>query len=86
MNRVVGGSLPADIWREVMLAAHAGRQPATLPGVAALATPPPGASHPQEGINEDFIARALEDSPPGEDDRRPTAVPDGRMSLGHRGG
>ena len=86
MNRVVGGSLPADIWREVMLAAHAGRQPATLPGVAALATPPPGASHPQEGINEDFIARALQDSPAGEDDRRPTAVPDGRMSLGHRGG
>ena len=27
MNRVVGGSLPADIWREVMLAAHEGGRP-----------------------------------------------------------
>ena len=32
MNRVVGGSLPAEIWREIMTRAHTGRQPLPLSG------------------------------------------------------
>jgi len=32
MNRVTGGSLPAEIWREVMMAGHEGRAPVALPG------------------------------------------------------
>ena len=32
MNRVVGGSLPADIWREVMREAHINLPPSPLPG------------------------------------------------------
>ncbi|MFA5954961.1 transglycosylase domain-containing protein [Hyphomicrobium sp.] len=32
MNRATGGSLPAEIWRQVMRAAHEGLQPLLLPG------------------------------------------------------
>jgi penicillin-binding protein 1A len=32
MNRAVGGGLPAEIWRELMTAAHAGKAPLALPG------------------------------------------------------
>ena len=32
MNKVMGGSLPARIWRDVMLAAHKGKAPLSLPG------------------------------------------------------
>ena len=32
MNKVMGGSLPAMIWRDVMLAAHKGKAPLSLPG------------------------------------------------------
>lgn len=41
MNRAVGGGLPAEIWREVMAAAHAGKAPLALPGTtfAPLAMP-----------------------------------------------
>jgi penicillin-binding protein 1A len=91
MNHVVGGGLPADIWRQVMLAAHAGRQPMPLAGTemvgglpAARPDPQYGAqnAHPPEPIDADLIARAL--------NGRPTAggEPDGTrwaaevMSLG----
>lgn len=49
MNKVMGGGLPAEIWREVMVHAHAGKAPLALPGlirspsseaVAELATEP----------------------------------------------
>ncbi|MGZ5918778.1 MAG: transglycosylase domain-containing protein, partial [Hyphomicrobium sp.] len=90
MNRVVGGSLPADIWREVMLAAHEARPPAPLQGVVTSSVSQPSAApapatHPQEGIGDDFIARALQDAPPapeetGTAESRPQQ--DGRMSLG----
>jgi penicillin-binding protein 1A len=90
MNRVVGGSLPADIWREVMLAAHEARPPAPLQGVVTSSVSPPPAvpvpaTHPQEGIGDDFVARALQDAPPtpeetGAAESRP--LQDGRMSLG----
>jgi penicillin-binding protein 1A len=89
MNRVVGGSLPADIWREVMLAAHEGRQPAPLQGVVTASVPqPPAAAHPQEAIGDDFIARALQDAPAAAEDadaRAAESPPDGRMSLGRFG-
>ena len=61
MNRVVGGSLPAEIWRDIMIGAHAGRQPLPLTG----AEPPTAVYvplepvYPQERIADDFIARAL---------------------------
>ena len=61
MNRVVGGALPAEIWREIMIGAHAGRQPLPLSG----AEPPTAVSvapepvYPQERIADDFIARAI---------------------------
>ncbi len=32
MNKVMGGGLPAEIWREVMVHAHAGKAPLALPG------------------------------------------------------
>ncbi|MEQ1710149.1 MAG: penicillin-binding transpeptidase domain-containing protein, partial [Hyphomicrobium sp.] len=34
MNNVMGGGLPAEIWREVMVAAHGGKAPLALPGTA----------------------------------------------------
>ena len=88
MNRVVGGSLPADIWREVMLAAHEGRQPVPLQGVVTASVPqPPAAAHPQEAIGDDFIARALQDAPTNSEDAdaRSAEAQDGRMSLGRIG-
>jgi penicillin-binding protein 1A len=45
MNRVVGGTLPAKIWHDVMTLAHEGREPAALPGTvpaAPLVTAVPG--------------------------------------------
>ncbi|KAB2851699.1 MAG: penicillin-binding protein, partial [Hyphomicrobiaceae bacterium] len=36
MQRVVGGGLPAKIWRAIMIAAHAGRRPKPLPGLVLL--------------------------------------------------
>jgi len=46
MNQVKGGGLPAQIWRELMIAAHEGRSPLALPGTVAPPVPPsaePGA-------------------------------------------
>jgi penicillin-binding protein 1A len=61
MNRVVGGSLPADIWREVMLAAHQGRTPLPLAGTEVVETPE--ASHPPEPIDADLMTRVLGERP-----------------------
>jgi penicillin-binding protein 1A len=33
MERVAGGTLPAEIWQRVMTAAHAGLEPRALPGI-----------------------------------------------------
>ena len=42
-NRMTGGSLPAQTWREIMLAAHQGVEIKDIPGVGPAAkTPPPG--------------------------------------------
>ncbi|MES1180075.1 MAG: penicillin-binding protein, partial [Hyphomicrobium sp.] len=104
MNRATGGSLPADIWRQVMRVAHDGLPPLLLPGTVAaspeadaavwgaqaLSAHPPRvieakeklpvpsaqdadarpfhasafaagarASHPTNGIDENFIEKAI---------------------------
>ncbi len=58
MNHVVGGSLPAEIWREVMLAGHAGQRPAPLAGTAVVGGP--AISSEPEPVDDDQIARTLE--------------------------
>jgi penicillin-binding protein 1A len=40
MNKVMGGGLPADIWRQVMTVAHDGLLPAPLPDASGPARPP----------------------------------------------
>ncbi len=52
MKRVMGGTLPAKIWRDVMLLAHEGRTPLPLPGTVSIdplppPTGPPDASAPE---------------------------------------
>jgi penicillin-binding protein 1A len=115
MNNVRGGSLPAQIWRDIMASAHAGRPIMALPGTAAplqrptdvpvatqpgaVASPPAARTGmpllPRDGIDRDFVARALR----GEADRAqraPTAepprefafprfAPEHMMSLGRTG-
>jgi penicillin-binding protein 1A len=36
MNRIMGGSMPARLWHDVMLAAHQGREPRPLPGTSTV--------------------------------------------------
>ena len=43
MNRAVGGGLPAEIWRELMTAAHEGKAPLALPGTTRQMSSPTGA-------------------------------------------
>jgi penicillin-binding protein 1A len=95
MNHVVGGSLPAEIWRAVMLAAHAGKSPRPLAGTAVVGAPlgAPPSAHPPQPIAEDFIARVLQDRPTAVGDARPSGgpsrglsgIPPGMMSLGSAG-
>ncbi len=80
MNRVVGGSLPAEIWREVMLAAHAGRKPMPLAGTE-LVEEVPQASHPSEPVYDDLIARALSEKPAAIGDAEGTRWAAELMSL-----
>lgn len=42
MNRAVGGGLPAEIWRELMIAAHDGKAPLALPGTVRQMSSPAG--------------------------------------------
>ena len=80
MNKVMGGSLPARVWHDVMLAAHEGRTamplqgaaPASIASLATYGTAPaePRASvpplMPRERIDAEFIERATaeDDEPP----------------------
>ncbi|MTD95149.1 PBP1A family penicillin-binding protein [Hyphomicrobium sp. xq] len=68
MNRVVGGSLPAEIWREIMIGAHAGKPPVPLAGGEPSRVAEPLRGYPAEPIADDFIARALleQQQPPSE--------------------
>jgi len=83
MNRVVGGSIPADIWRGVMLAAHLGKKPLPLAGTAIVGTP--AAAHPLAPIGEDFIARAVRSGTRAGSDTGALNAPAGMMSLGGAG-
>jgi len=88
MNHVVGGSLPAEIWREVMLAAHAGRKPKPLAGTAVVGAMSPrtqGASHPPKPIDKDLIARALDEKQTGVSSAAAAQWASELMSLGRRG-
>ncbi|WP_439541516.1 transglycosylase domain-containing protein [Hyphomicrobium sp.] len=61
MNKVVGGSLPAEIWHGVMEEAHRGLAPLPLPDAAGRSAPLADAekAHPVARIEADFIAKAL---------------------------
>ncbi len=41
MNKVMGGTLPAEIWHDVMTIGHAGRAPLALPGTPSVSAPMP---------------------------------------------
>jgi penicillin-binding protein 1A len=84
MKRVVGGSLPADVWREVMLAGHEGLEPRPLAGTAVVGAPP--TSHPLESIDDDFIARTLREGPTAVGDAGAPHGSDMMMLLGRRSG
>ena len=75
MHKVKGGSLPADVWRQIMIAAHEGKEPASLPEatmaetaglprddpIARLVGSGDGKSpYPAAPIGNDFISRALD--------------------------
>ena len=66
MNRMMGGNLPARIWREVMTTAHANKPVVALAGVSAvprrLAVPPPGAV-PNANPDTALTARDLQSAP-----------------------
>jgi penicillin-binding protein 1A len=61
MNRVVGGSLPAEIWREVMLAAHERKAPFPPPVGTTGDVVAVTAANEQQREKEDLIARILAD-------------------------
>jgi penicillin-binding protein 1A len=49
MKRVMGSTLPARIWHDVMVLAHAGRTPLPLPGTVSLDPLPPPTGPPGPG-------------------------------------
>jgi penicillin-binding protein 1A len=63
MNRVVGGSLPAEVWRTIMLSAHAGKIPRPLWGQPDEAIRMAHEAYPDDRIADDFIARATSGDP-----------------------
>ena len=88
MNRVMGGNLPARLWHDVMLLAHANRTPTALPGTmptAPLAQAAPGTSAklagqgivPLEPIDPALMERAL-----GNDSAIDSSLPQGNSSPG----
>jgi penicillin-binding protein 1A len=64
MKRVMGGTLPARIWHDVMVLAHEGRTPLPLPGtVPTVPLPPPAA--PPEGSGPEVAGHPPEPDVPG---------------------
>jgi len=69
MNHVVGGSLPAEIWRAIMLSAHVGLAPRSLADPAAPDVAMPVAASetfPAAPIADAFIARVVDDTAPSD--------------------
>jgi penicillin-binding protein 1A len=73
MHRVMGGSLPARLWHDIMLTALEGRTPALLSGTArksiaeataAAVSASSGPLLPREPIGADFVERAIADDEP----------------------
>jgi penicillin-binding protein 1A len=62
MNRVMGGTLPAKIWRDVMVGAHETLQPIPLPGTSAPRTQPATVVPTAARQTDDPIARVLADA------------------------
>ena len=52
MYKAVGGGLPAEIWREIMTAAHVGKAPLMLPGTESRPAAVPDATAPVAGRAE----------------------------------
>jgi penicillin-binding protein 1A len=57
MNRVMGGNLPAEIWRQIMLAAHQSKPPRTLPDGSGAAPSRDDAPVARKSPDDDAIAR-----------------------------
>ncbi len=81
MNRVMGGGLPAEIWREVMVAAHAGRAPLTLPGTGRLQAGPVADGSPA-GAQPAPLPPREPPAAPGVAPSRAPAVAQSRPSAG----
>jgi len=58
MKHAVGGGLPAEIWHEIMLTAHAGKAPLALPGTAPAAPTDPGRHAPVLSDNSAAVGNA----------------------------
>ncbi len=72
MANVTGGSLPAEIWHQIMAPAHAHLAPLPLPDGAGGAAPSADkAPHPVARIEADFIAKALASASPEPAQRTP---------------
>ncbi len=67
MNRVMGGNLPAEIWRQIMLAAHQNKPPRTLPDGSGTAPAQNRDEMPvaRNGPDDDPIARLAKASESG---------------------
>ena len=89
MERVSGGTLPAEIWHEVMRAAHTGRGPLPLPDGRHEPAPPVTAGaprHPSGRIDEGFLSEILSGDAqtaraPALDTGTTTVMPDGRIVV-----
>ena len=85
MKRVTGGGLPARIWRDFMMDAHAGLPPRPLPGLD-LAPPKPSAPmlvaerHPAAGTDRPAGGRAA-DQPVPEADPEPDRQQQGGIHI-----
>jgi penicillin-binding protein 1A len=74
MNKVMGGNLPAEIWRQIMLTAHQSKPPQPLPdgtGTAPSAGRRDDAPVARNGSDDDAIARLARASENGAPPARP---------------
>lgn len=67
MRHAVGGGLPAEIWHQIMLTAHAGKAPLALPGTAPAVPAEPGRHGPMISDTSPGVGNTESASaPPGE--------------------